>query len=132
MPGDVAQGGVAAGGIAAGGVATYIEQLPAARRGPLTELRNACVELLEGFEESMAYGMPSYSRAGEVEVAFASRKRYISLYILRTDVLDPHRAELAGLDVGKGCIRYRRPEQVDMGVVRSMLSATARSPGPVC
>jgi uncharacterized protein YdhG (YjbR/CyaY superfamily) len=118
--------------VAAVDVETYLQQLPAARREPLTELRQACVELLDGFEESMAYGMPSYSRAGEVEVAFASRKQYISLHILRTDVLDAHRADLAALDVGKGCIRYRRPDQIDLGVVRSMLSATARTPGSIC
>jgi uncharacterized protein YdhG (YjbR/CyaY superfamily) len=119
-------------GDAAPSVTAYLARLAAERRAILTELRAACVELLPGFEESMAYGMPSYTRDGQVEVAFASRKQYVSLYILRTDVLEPHRADLAALDVGKGCVRYRKPEQVDMDVVRSMLSATARAPGPVC
>jgi len=117
---------------AAAGVPAYLAQVPPERQAIMTGLREACVELLQGFEESMAYGMPSYAREGQVEVAFASRKQYVSLHILRTDVLEPHRVDLPGLDVGKGCIRYRKPEQVDMDVVRSMLSATARAPGPVC
>lgn len=47
-------------------------------------------------------------------------------------MLESHRAQLKGLDVGKGCIRYRQPDQIDEYVVRSMLVATARSHGPVC
>lgn len=113
-------------------VEDYLDDVPAGRFDCLCRLRQACLDLLDGFEESMGYGIPAYSRDGEVEVAFASRKQYISLYVLRTDVVDAHRDRLAGLSIGKGCIRYRRPEQVDMDVVRSMLAATAATLGPVC
>ena len=51
---------------------------------------------------------------------------------MRSDVLEAHRAQLAGLDVGQGCIRYRSPAAVDFTVVRSMLAAVAASRGPVC
>lgn len=50
----------------------------------------------------MAYGMPGYRRDSVIEVGFASQKQYISLYMLKQSVLDAHRAELAGLSVGKG------------------------------
>ncbi len=43
-----------------------------------------------------------------------------------------HRDRLAGLSVGKGCIRYRRPEQMDLDVVRSILQMTAATTDPVC
>ena len=43
-----------------------------------------------------------------------------------------HRDRLAGLSVGKGCIRYRRPEQLDLDVVRSILDMTATTTGPIC
>jgi hypothetical protein len=43
-----------------------------------------------------------------------------------------HRDRLAGLSVGKGCVRYRRPEQVDWDVVRSILEMTAATRGPIC
>lgn len=113
-------------------VDAYLMDLPDAHRHTLQAIRAACRELLTGFEESMAYGMPSYSRNGEIEVAFASRKQYVSLYILRTDVVAAHRDQLAGLDVAKGCIRYRRPSQVDPLLVESMLSQTAATTGPLC
>jgi uncharacterized protein YdhG (YjbR/CyaY superfamily) len=113
-------------------VGTYLALAPEDRRAVLGEMRDACRALLAGFDESMRYGMPAYSRDGVAEVAWASQKRYISLYVMRTDVLGAHRSQLAGLDVGKGCIRYRRPAEVNFSVVRSMLTAVAASQGPVC
>ena len=111
---------------------SYLAQVPEGRRAVLTEIRDACRRLLAGFTESMRYGMPAYSRDGIAEIAWASHKRYISLYVMRADVLDAHRAQLAGLDVGKGCIRYRSPAVVNFTVVSSMLTAVAASRGPVC
>ena len=113
-------------------VGTYLALVPEDRRAVLNEMRGACRTLLAGFDESMRYGMPAYSRDGVTEIAWASQKRYISLYVMRSDVLNAHRSQLAGLDVGKGCIRYRNPAAVDFTVVRSMLTAVASSQGPVC
>lgn len=118
---------------AAGTVSEYLEDVPDGRRACLEQLRADCRELLAGFEESMAYGMACYRRpGGEIEVSFASQKQYISLHVLRTDVLDASRSRLTGQSVGKGCVRFRRPEQVDRELVRSMLVATATTSGPVC
>jgi uncharacterized protein YdhG (YjbR/CyaY superfamily) len=113
-------------------IAGYIEEAPAERQEALRDLREACLSELNGFEEVMAYGMPGYTRDGDIEVGFASQKQYISLYILRTDVFETHRDKLAGLSLGKGAIRYKRPDQIDMEVVRSMLQATAASKGQIC
>ena len=110
----------------------YLALVPEGRRAVLSEMRGSCRSLLAGFAESMSYGMPTYSRDGTAEVAWASQKRYISLYVMRADVLDDHRRQLAGVDVGKGCIRYSSPASVDFTVVRSMLTAVAASRGPVC
>jgi uncharacterized protein YdhG (YjbR/CyaY superfamily) len=110
----------------------YLATVPAGRRAVLSEMRDACRVLLTGFEESMSYGMPAYRRDGITEIAWASQKQYISLYVLRGEVLAAHRQQLGHLSVGKGCIRYRRPEAIDFAVVRSMLAAVAASHGPVC
>ena len=69
--------------------------------------------------------MPAYSRDGVAEIAWASQKQYISLYVMRADVLDAHRRQLAGLDVGKGCIRYRNPAAIEFAVARSIPTAVA-------
>jgi uncharacterized protein YdhG (YjbR/CyaY superfamily) len=115
-------------------VTTYIDEAPAERREILNRLRDLCREILLDFEESMAYGGPTYSRNGEAEVGFASQKHFIGLYILRTDVMKSHRDQLnkKGISVGKGAIRYSRPEHIDFAVVESMLRGTVTSTGPVC
>ena len=116
----------------AGTVEQYIAAAPLDRREALGLLRRLCVEELRGFEEAMRYGMPSYLRDGSVEVAFASQKRYISLYVAREGAVAANEERLVGLSVGKGCIRFRRPGQIDPTVVRALLDATLTDTGAVC
>jgi uncharacterized protein YdhG (YjbR/CyaY superfamily) len=115
-------------------VTAYLKEVPAERKAALARLRDLCRATLTGFEESMVYGGPGYSRNGVVEVGFASQKNFIGLYILRTDVMNTHKDLLKGkgVSLGKGCIRYSKPERIDFGVVESMLRATKISDGPVC
>jgi hypothetical protein len=82
----------------------------------------------------MRYGGPSYSRNGKVEVGFASQKNFIALYILRTDVMNAHRdlLKIKGVSLGKGCVRYSKPEKIDFHVVEMMLQATQESTGVIC
>ena len=84
--------------------------------------------MLDGYAEGMYYGMPSYKKGeSEPEVGFASQKNYISLYILKQDVLDRYRARLdiPGVSMGKGCIRYSKPDKIDFAIVREMLADSA-------
>lgn len=110
----------------------YIAGASEERRQALATLRELCLDELAGYEEGIDYGMPSYSRDGTVEVSFASQKNYISLYILRTSVIKANAHLLNGLSVGKGCIRYRRVDQIEPRVVRKLLADSAADTGPVC
>ena len=76
--------------------------------------------------EQMRYGMPTYVR-GEAAPAFAfnSQKQYISLYV-SPQVHALHAEALKGLDAGKSCIRYRKPEQIDFDLLDRMLADTSR------
>ena len=115
-------------------VSAYLKEVPAERKATLKQLRELCRATLTGFKESMDYGGPCYSRNGVVEVGFASQKHFIALYILRTDVMRSHRylLNIPGVTLGKGCIRYSRPEKIDFSVVERVLKATAESEGEVC
>ena len=98
----------------------------------MTKLRNLCVKVLRGYEESMEYGMPCYKRNGNIEVAYASQKNYISIYGLKKGVIDAHRALLVSANVGKGCIRYSKPEKLDFASLEKLLVATRESDEVVC
>ncbi|AVH58979.1 MULTISPECIES: iron chaperone [Streptomyces] len=113
-------------------VGDYLAEVPEERRDALTELRQMCLAELKGFGEVMAYGMPAYERDGTAEIAFASQKQYISFYLLRSDVREAFADRLAGQDMGKGCLRFRKPERIDFELVRDLLKATAAEPGTIC
>ncbi|MDF6044515.1 DUF1801 domain-containing protein [Streptomyces sp. JH14] len=110
----------------------YLAEIPQERREALTRLRQMCRQELKGYVEKTAYGMPAYERDGVGEIAFASQKNYISLYLMRSDVRDAFEERLAGQDMGKGCLRFRKPETIDFDLVRDLLGATAAGPGTVC
>jgi uncharacterized protein YdhG (YjbR/CyaY superfamily) len=112
----------------------YLEEVPAERREALTRLRDLCRSALKGFAESMDYGGPAYARSGVVEVGFASQKHFIGLYILKQEVLDAYKEQLSGkgVSIGKGAIRYSRPERIDFGLVEAMLIASEKSDAPIC
>jgi uncharacterized protein YdhG (YjbR/CyaY superfamily) len=105
-------------------VEAYLADVPAERRAALTRLRDLCRELLPDLEETMAYGMPTYGRGADVVTAFASQKNYIAFYAGQV-AIQHHAEALKGIDCGKGCIRYGRPEALDFAVARSILQDVA-------
>jgi uncharacterized protein YdhG (YjbR/CyaY superfamily) len=113
-------------------VDAYLDEVPGERVAAITELRRLCREHLPGFAEEMRYGMPSYSRDDVVEVAFASQKQNIALYILRKDVLDAHRDAFPASALGKGCIRFRNPTTINFAIVQALLQGITGATGEVC
>jgi len=114
-------------------VNNYLQEVPEERREALEKLRELCLKHLKGYDESMEYGMPSYRQSGgEVEVAFASQKSYISLYILKEEVMNKHRESLKGLNLGKGCIRYTKSEKIDFNIVEQLLADSHQSDSEIC
>jgi uncharacterized protein YdhG (YjbR/CyaY superfamily) len=113
-------------------VAGYLNQLPAERRAVLQELRGLCRRHLAGYEECMAYGLPGYKRNGNLEVAFASQKQYIALYVMKKDVVDEFRGALPAASIGKGCIRFTKADKMDFAVLAQLLRRTAESESRPC
>ncbi len=103
----------------------YVADLPEARREVVVRLRSLARTCLDGFEESMQYGMPTYLRPPAAGVAFASQVQYISVYV-GPKVLAAHRSRLKAAKLGKGCARFSRADQVDFAVIESMFRAAAR------
>lgn len=114
-------------------VTAYLEEVPEERKQKLAQIRDSC--LAAGFIEGMEYGMPTFRIGeGEAEVGFASQKNYISLYILKQDVLDRYRERLKqpGVTMGKGCVRFSKADKIDLEIVREMLEASKASDGEIC
>jgi uncharacterized protein YdhG (YjbR/CyaY superfamily) len=104
-------------------VDAYLEKLEPDRRTALAQLRSLILETVPGAVEGMKYRMPTYEYEGGVLCAFASQKRYMSMY-LAPEIVEKHRAELSGLDVGKSCVRFRKLEKLPLDTVRVILEET--------
>lgn len=113
-------------------VDAYLASVRESRREALTRLRELCRSELSGYTETIAYRMPAYTRDGVAEIAFADQKQYISFYLMRSDVAADFADRLSTLDMGKGCIRFRKPDNIDFDLLRDLLRAVAAKPGKVC
>src|SRR5438045_879913 len=105
-------------------VERYVAEVPAERRAAIEKLRSVCLQSFSGYEECMEYGLPGYKRNGVVEVGFASQKQFIAVYVLKKDVLDEFRTKLSATSIGKGCIRFSKPEQIDFDALKRLLRRT--------
>jgi uncharacterized protein YdhG (YjbR/CyaY superfamily) len=103
----------------------YLDNLESERQRALRKVRSLVLETVPDATETMKYRMPTYEYAGGTLCAFASQKNYRSLY-MDTELVEKHREELAGLSVGKSCIRFRKLEKLPVDTVRTILQETVQ------
>jgi len=91
----------------------YIEQLDNDwRREKLQGIRTIIKELAPQLEERIHYKMLGYA-VGNAYVFYLNAQRgYVSLYVGNASKVDPTGELLAGLNVGKGCIRFSKSKNV--------------------
>ena len=123
----------------------YLENLPEDRKVPMTQLRDVIVKNLpQGFTEQMNYGMPSFvvphskypagyhcdPRLPLGFVSIASQKNFIALYHMgiysMPDLLKWYMDEFpkhskAKPDMGKSCIRFKKPEQIPYELIAELM-----------
>jgi hypothetical protein len=123
----------------------YFNNLPDGRKPAMTQLRDTIVKNLpKGFTEQMTYGMVGYviphskypagyhcdPKLPLGFVSIASQKNFIALYhmgiysmpdLLKwfTDEFPKH--SKAKLDMGKSCIRFKKPEQIPYKLIGELM-----------
>jgi uncharacterized protein YdhG (YjbR/CyaY superfamily) len=112
-------------------VESYLKELPADRRPVVEKLRSLCRQTLKGYTECMEYGMPGYKRNGSMAVSFASQKQYIAVYV-GAKLADEFRSALPMANIGKGCVRFSKPEQMDFDVIKQLLRRTMETKSASC
>ena len=113
-------------------VDAYLDEIPTDRKSAVERLRSLIKETHPDATESMEYGMPSYLRNGVMEVALASQKQNIALYILKEGVMNSYRDRFPKSAMGKGCLRLRNPEKIDFELMREILAAASASDEEPC
>lgn len=108
----------------------YFETLPDDRVEPMKKIRSLCLVFLDGYEETMDYGMPSYKN-DEIEISFNSQKNNISFYVHKYSLLDQYRDNFPKSAVGKSCLRFKNMKKIDYEVIENLLKDTYNSDEPV-
>jgi hypothetical protein len=132
-------------------VEEYINELPDDRKDAINKLRKEIKKNLpKGFKEEMSYGMigyvvphklypPGYHCNPELPLPFmniASQKNFIGVYhmgiysdpkLLKwfTDAFS--KADAGKLDMGKSCIRFKKPENIPIKLIGEL--AAKMTPG---
>lgn len=123
----------------------YINELPDDRKQTMQQLREVILKNIpKGFEERMGYGMLGYSVPHSIYPAgyhcnpkdplpffgLASQKNSINVYHMgmyaRQDLYDWFVAEYpkhskAKLDMGKSCIRFKKPEHIPLELIGELV-----------
>jgi uncharacterized protein YdhG (YjbR/CyaY superfamily) len=123
----------------------YINELPDDLKQTMQQLREVILKNIpKGFEERMGYGMLGYSVPHSIYPAgyhcnpkdplpffgLASQKNSINVYHMgmyaRQDLYDWFVAEYpkhvkAKLDMGKSCIRFKKPEHIPLELIGELL-----------
>ncbi|MBK9331722.1 MAG: DUF1801 domain-containing protein [Ignavibacteria bacterium] len=124
----------------------YIDSLPEDRKKFVTKLRNIIKKNLpKGFKEEMSYGMIGYVIPHSLYpdgyhcdpklplpfINIASQKNFIALYHMGVysdkKLLDWFTAEYkksvpSKLDMGKSCIRFKKPEDIPFELIGKLVS----------
>ena len=105
----------------------FLKTVTAEERAVFTKIRSLLKKSHPKIEENMRWRMPGYY-IGETGVGgFNKQKHYLCLY-LNPDAVDPYRKELkaAGLDCGKSCIRFRKPDDLPLDLAAKIIKAAAK------
>ena len=105
---------------AATSVPEYLAEQPADRQKALTKLRSLIRKVAPDAKESMQYGMAAYELNGML-CGLASQKNYMAFYVCEPEIVDAHRAALGKLNCGKGCIRFRKIEELPLEAITAIL-----------
>lgn len=124
----------------------YIGQVPEERKAVMQQLREVILENLpEGFEEQMSYGMIGYVVPHSVYppgyhcdtsqplpfLSIASQKNFIGLYhmgiyanppLMQWFVDEYPKYVKTKLDMGKACIRFKKPESIPVKLIGELVS----------
>jgi len=119
----------------------YIEHLPQDRQEAIQKLRTVFKKHIpKGFEEEMSYGMIGYVVPHSIFqagyhcnpklplpfITMASQKQFIAIYhmglymdqsLFDWFVEEHAKASPIKLDIGKSCIRYKKPEQIPFELI---------------
>ena len=114
----------------------YLAQVAEPHRDAVKAIHAMITRALPKLKPSIQYGMIGYGayhykydsgREGDAPViALASRSGYISVYGCGAEINHDARRDLPKANFGKGCIRFRKPDHIDMKALEKIVKSAAQ------
>ena len=106
----------------------YLAGLPPERRGEVERVWRVVRESVPGgYVEEIGPKFLTFKGGGEWYVALANQKNYVSLYLMPLYVFPAMKEKLdaaaKNLKCGKGCVNFKRADELPLGVVAEILAA---------
>jgi len=129
----------------ASSITDYLDKIPEERKEAFNRLRQVILKNLpDGFKEEMSYGMigyvvphslypPGYHCDPKLPLPFvsiASQKNFVALYhmgiyanknLLNWFVAEFPKHSPLKLDIGKSCIRFKRPDKIPFDLIAQLM-----------
>ena len=126
-------------------VEEYLSEQEPERREAMESMRRLILDNLPpGFEEIMQFGMigyvvplerypDTYNKQALQAVALASQKNYMSIYLMNVYgdqetqqwFEEEYRASGKKLNMGKACVRFKRPEDLPLDLIGQAVARTS-------
>lgn len=123
----------------------YLKSIPVERKDTVNYLHQFIQAAAPSLKPFFAYNMLGYGKfkyknyKNEIIdwpiIALANQKNYVSVYVCSVDsgqyVAEKFADELGKVSVGKSCIRFKKLEDVNEGMLKRVIQFAASNPGLV-
>ncbi|QPC45554.1 iron chaperone [Mangrovibacillus cuniculi] len=82
------------------------------RKDKLLAIRELIQTLAPELEEGIQYKMLAFGKGNDYLFHLNAQKNYVSLYVGNIEKVDPTQQLLEGFNVGKGCIRLKKSNDI--------------------
>ena len=103
-------------------VDAYLASVPADARAALLKLRKTIRAAAPKAAEVISYQVPTFKHKGGL-VAYAAFPDHCSFFVMSTEVMRAHAAELESYPVGKGSIRFPADKPLPAALVKKLVKA---------
>lgn len=107
-------------------VDTYIQSFPKDTREKLQTLRQLVKEIVPEAEETISYGIPTFTLHGKYVVYIAGYKNHISLYPV-FDTMETSLPEISKYRAGKGTLRFPLATPPPLSLIRKVVKLLVRA-----
>ena len=101
-------------------VTEYIEKLIPAEKVVLQRMRELVYEVAPDAEDSFSYGIPTYKYKGKYMIAFASNKKFMSIYP-GSEPITMFKNELEGFKLSRGTISFTADNPLPDDLLRNII-----------